>query len=149
MRNKIKHRKTYRIGKSLTPLCKISIVLQLGKPHKRTMEILPSGVRDFPILYCPRCSILYVVCHWQTLSHNVISNTPHLNGIGTHNVSGERHYHKIMATTAPYSNRNTYRCVSNNMKCALGPVTQTKLRWDWSVIFSAWWDTSRLVQQDF
>ena len=29
--------------------------------------------------------------HWQTLSHNVVSSTPHLSGIQTHNVSGDRH----------------------------------------------------------
>ena len=31
------------------------------------------------------------VSHWQTLSHNVVSSTPHLNGIQTH-VSGDRHW---------------------------------------------------------
>jgi len=30
--------------------------------------------------------------HRQTLSHNVISSTPHLSGIWTHNVSGDRHW---------------------------------------------------------
>ena len=29
--------------------------------------------------------------HRQTLSHNVISSTPHLSGIRTHNISGDRH----------------------------------------------------------
>ena len=29
--------------------------------------------------------------HWQTLSHNVVSSTPRLGRIGTHNVSGDRH----------------------------------------------------------
>jgi len=29
--------------------------------------------------------------HWQTLSHNFVSSTPHLSGIRTHNVSGNRH----------------------------------------------------------
>ena len=29
--------------------------------------------------------------HLQTLSHNVVSNTPRLSGIRTHNVSGDRH----------------------------------------------------------
>ena len=29
--------------------------------------------------------------HWQTLSHNVVSSTPHLSWIQTHNVSVERH----------------------------------------------------------
>jgi hypothetical protein len=30
--------------------------------------------------------------HWQTLSHNVVSSTPRLRGIQTHNVSGDRHW---------------------------------------------------------
>ena len=34
VRNKIKHRKKYKIGKSPTPLGKITIVLYLGKPRK-------------------------------------------------------------------------------------------------------------------
>jgi hypothetical protein len=29
--------------------------------------------------------------HRQTLSHNVVSSTPRLKGIRTHNVSGDRH----------------------------------------------------------
>jgi hypothetical protein len=30
--------------------------------------------------------------HWRTLSHNVVSSTPHLSGIRTQNVSGDRHW---------------------------------------------------------
>jgi len=30
--------------------------------------------------------------HWQTLSQNVVSSTPRLNVIRTHNVSGDRHW---------------------------------------------------------
>jgi hypothetical protein len=30
--------------------------------------------------------------HWQTLSHNVVSSTPRLRGVQTHNVSGDRHW---------------------------------------------------------
>jgi len=30
--------------------------------------------------------------HWQTLWHNVVSNTPRLTGIRTYNVSGDRHW---------------------------------------------------------
>jgi hypothetical protein len=30
--------------------------------------------------------------HWQTLSHNVVSSTPRLIGIRTHNVSSDRHW---------------------------------------------------------
>ena len=29
---------------------------------------------------------------WQTLSDNVVSSTPHLSRIQTHNVSGDRHW---------------------------------------------------------
>jgi hypothetical protein len=29
--------------------------------------------------------------HRQTLSHNVVSSTPHMSGIPIHNVSGDRH----------------------------------------------------------
>ena len=38
----------------LTPLGKISIILWLSKPLQRTIEILPLGVTDFPILYSLR-----------------------------------------------------------------------------------------------
>jgi hypothetical protein len=30
--------------------------------------------------------------NWQTLSHNVVSSTPHLSGVRTHNVSGDRYW---------------------------------------------------------
>ena len=33
-----------------------------------------------------------VASHWQTLSHNVVSSTPRLSGIRTHNVSDDRHW---------------------------------------------------------
>jgi hypothetical protein len=33
-----------------------------------------------------------VASHWQTLPHNVVSCTPCLIGIRTHNVSGDRHW---------------------------------------------------------
>ena len=33
-----------------------------------------------------------VASHWQTLSHNVVSSTPRLNEIRTHNFSGDGHW---------------------------------------------------------
>jgi hypothetical protein len=44
-------------------------------------EIRVPGVNHWP-----------VASHWQTLSHNVLSSTPHLSGIWTHNISGDRHW---------------------------------------------------------
>jgi hypothetical protein len=34
---------------------------------------------------------MYTGIHWQTLSHDVISSTPRLSSIRTHNISGDRH----------------------------------------------------------
>jgi hypothetical protein len=33
-----------------------------------------------------------VASHWQTLSHNVVSSTPHHERVQTHNFSGDRHW---------------------------------------------------------
>jgi len=33
-----------------------------------------------------------VASYWQTLSHDVVSSTPRLSGIRTHNVSGDMHW---------------------------------------------------------
>jgi hypothetical protein len=30
--------------------------------------------------------------NWQNVSHDVESSTPHLSGVQTHNVSGDRHW---------------------------------------------------------
>jgi len=33
-----------------------------------------------------------VASHWQSLSHNVVSSTPAINGGRTHNLCGDRHW---------------------------------------------------------
>ena len=37
--------------------------------------------------------------HWKTLSHNVVSSTPRLSWIRTHNVSSDRHWLRNMKST--------------------------------------------------
>ena len=32
-----------------------------------------------------------VHCHWQTLSHNVVSSTPAMSGGRAHNLCGDKH----------------------------------------------------------
>ena len=32
-----------------------------------------------------------VASHRQTLLHNVVTSTPHMSGVLTHNISGDRH----------------------------------------------------------
>jgi hypothetical protein len=33
-----------------------------------------------------------VSSHWQTLWHNVVSRTPRLSGVRTHNISDDKHW---------------------------------------------------------
>jgi hypothetical protein len=40
----------------------------------------------------PRENHRPVTSHWQPFSHNVVSSTPRLSGVRTHNVSGDRHW---------------------------------------------------------
>jgi len=40
----------------------------------------------------PRENHQPVASHWQTLSYNVVSSTPCLSRILTHNVNGDRHW---------------------------------------------------------
>ena len=40
----------------------------------------------------PRENHRPALSHWQTLSRNVVSSTPRLSEIRTHNVSGDRHW---------------------------------------------------------
>ena len=44
-----------------------------------------------------------VTSHWQTLSHNIVSSTPRLSEIRTHNISYKSNYRRITTTTAPYT----------------------------------------------
>ena len=42
--------------------------------------------------YQEKTTDLPAACHWQTLSHNVVSSTHRLSGIRTHNFSGDRYW---------------------------------------------------------
>jgi len=61
VRNKIKHRQKVQDMESPTPPGKISIVRGLGEPPQRTIEILPEGVGDFPILHF--CRVRFYISH--------------------------------------------------------------------------------------
>ena len=39
----------------------------------------------------PRGNHRRIASHLSNLSHNVVSSTPHLSGVQTHNISGDRH----------------------------------------------------------
>jgi hypothetical protein len=61
-----------------------------------------------------------MVGHRQSLSHNVVSSTPHLTGIRTHNVCGDPHLHTSSIVIDRYSNfGNTY--LSKEFARVLGP----------------------------
>ena len=58
-----------------------------------------------------------VASHWQTLSHNVVSSSPRLNGIRTH-VSGDKQlFHRYLWIKLPYGHDGPhiqkYRLLSN------------------------------------
>ena len=53
------------------------------------------------------------VSHWQTLSHKIVSSTPRLRGVRTHNVSGDRHrLHMQLQIQLPYDHDQGSRWAS-------------------------------------
>ena len=72
---------TYHFIYCLKPLSTIfNIQLYCGGQFLLVEETAVPGENHHP-----------VASHWQTLSHNVVSSTPHLGGSRTHNVSGNIH----------------------------------------------------------
>jgi hypothetical protein len=64
------------------------------------------------------------------LSHNVVSSTPRLSGIPTHNFSGDStdctcscksNYHAIMITTVPGSNKSNWWIPRNEQELLIVP----------------------------
>ena len=53
-----------------------------------------------------------VASHWQTLLHNVVSSTPWLSMIQTHNVSGGRHW--LHSYTPNYLNQYENQLLTNS-----------------------------------
>ena len=49
----------------------------------------------------PRENHWSAASHWQILSHNVVSSTPRLSGIQTHNVSGDSHWLAYVVVNPP------------------------------------------------
>jgi hypothetical protein len=46
----------------------------------------------FMIYYCFKYDHRPTISHWQTLSNDVVSSTPHLSVIRTHSVSGDKQW---------------------------------------------------------
>ena len=70
-----------------------------------------------------------VTSHWQTLSHNVVSSTPHLNWIQTHNVSACFKNSKMkkeltmFKITQYYFIKTTIKNIHNNNKTEIEAYT--------------------------
>jgi hypothetical protein len=60
VRNKSNTGKSTRQGNLRHPWLRLQSFSNSASLVKRTIEILPSGVGDFPILYSLRCYILYI-----------------------------------------------------------------------------------------
>jgi len=67
----------------LTPLSTIFQLYRGGQFNWWWKPEYPEKTTDLPQVT--------VTSHRQTLSHNVVSNTPRLSGVRTHNISGDRH----------------------------------------------------------
>ena len=95
--------------------------------------------------------------HWQTLSHNVVSSTPRLSGIRTHNFSGDStdctgscksNYHAIMITTAPGSDKSNWWVPRSEQELFIVPEFTSGfsgVRVDRSLIFCILFCTSLCV----
>ena len=71
-------------------LCKIRVRVMVFKTTFNNISvILWRSVEETGV---PRENHRPAVSHWQTLSHNVVSSTPHLSRIQTHNISGKRYW---------------------------------------------------------
>jgi len=71
--------------------------------------------------------------HWQTLSHNVVSSTPRLSGIRTHNVSRDRHSFSDCISSSDYSNGNDWSFVFRYITTGTS-MKSGIIRWLWKAL---------------
>jgi hypothetical protein len=120
------HWKKNKIGKSLTPMGRTSIVLWLGKPHQRTIEIMPSSVGDFYILksrviewlksyprvleICLSCDLPIVRFYISSAEDYTNMTYYNLSDIGSKhsNFTNNGGYQILFSIRNPYINRFTY-----------------------------------------
>jgi hypothetical protein len=71
-------------------------------------------------------------CHWQTLSHNVVSSTLRLSKIRTHNISGDKHrlHRQLIQRSFTTSTCKKYVTPTDYCKKKGGPS------WSWS--YGSW-----------
>ena len=66
----------------------------------------------------PRENHRPVASHWQTISHIVVSSTPHLSGIRTPSISGDRHWlHVVVNPTTIQSRPQRLTLYTSNKAC--------------------------------
>jgi hypothetical protein len=75
---------------------KVELLSSLRRQRQRLTfnNISAISLRHFYLWRKPEYWRKSLICasHWQTLSPNVVSSTPHLSKIRTHNFSGDRHW---------------------------------------------------------
>jgi hypothetical protein len=73
------------------------IQMKMNRGLIRVYLIRPVCCIILNIFYCHNIKQIFAASQWQNLSHNVVSSTPHLSSIRTHNVRDDWHWlHRLL-----------------------------------------------------